>query len=126
VFRKYSKPDRKGEEWNRYAAVVQLSTTQPLAHQPLSSTGERIGRAKARKLMGQDKDRLINKRKKKNKTPKKLYKGNHLPPPTSELMSSQTPCNCYLPSLSVHSVFIAEHDIIWHIVSLWCMLSAFL
>lgn len=61
---------------------------------PPSRTWERIGRAKARKLMDRDKGGFISKRKQRGK---KIYKGNHLPPPTSRMTFSQTPCSCYLP-----------------------------
>lgn len=67
VLRESSKPDEEGEGWNRYAAVVQLNTTQPLAHQFPSKTWERIGRVKTRKLIGWGKESLIRKRNEKKK-----------------------------------------------------------
>lgn len=39
---------------------------------------------------------------------------NNLPPPTNTLMFSQALYICYLSWLSLHSLFITKHDIIWY------------
>ena len=76
----------------------QLSTHQLPTHYPHihSRVGESIGKAKLRKnQVGQDKDCLINERR-KNLKKLKWCKGNHSPPPASRPGPSQSSANSYL------------------------------
>lgn len=79
---------------------------------PFLPSGERIERAKVRKLMGQN-TLLICEEKKKSEI-SKWYKGNRSLPPTSRMMACQSPSNGYLPRNILPSVAVAEHEVTWN------------
>lgn len=97
--------------WHRLAAKHPPATC---SHSALSWDGGRIGRAKAGKLMCQDKENLISKVEKKARN--KHCKGN-----TYHLL----PAN-QCPKVSMRWLlwknapyFFAEHDFAWHGIPLW-------
>lgn len=80
---------------------------------PQWGRGERIERAKVRKLMGQNTLLICGKKKKKSEI-SKWYKGKCSLPPTSRTMASQSPSNGYLPRNILPSVAVAEHEVTWN------------
>lgn len=110
-------------------AASEASHSSFLTYSPHTPVGwgQRIGRAKVRKVMGEDKNNLIREGKRKKEERKK--------PPPAKIISDEKAITHHLPqvhrypaspqALATHpentlsSIFIAEHDAIWHGISVW-------